>query len=86
MIRTGAKSNVEFAGRTPFHVGAVALDATNFAIVDSITGGVYDGFGIVRLPTTCLQKIGDREPLRMEFHRESRLLKINACPNEQNCG
>ena len=22
----------------------------------------------------------------MEFHPNSRLLKINACPNEQNCG
>ena len=23
---------------------------------------------------------------RMEFHPNSRLLKVNACPNEANCG
>jgi len=86
MIRTGAKSKVEFAGHYTVPRWGCGAGCNAFAIVDSITGKVYDGFGIVELPGNWLQKTGDREPLRMEFHRESRLLKINACPNEQNCG
>ena len=39
------------------------------------------------LPLTWLEKHGGYDALeRMEFHPNSRLMKINACPNEENCG
>ena len=50
VIRRGAKPEVQFAGHytvPPFGCGA---GCSAFAIVDSITGEVYDGFTIADLP------------------------------------
>jgi hypothetical protein len=71
MIRTGAKSKVEFADHYTVPRWGCGAGCNTFAIVDSITGRVYDGFNVVELPFTWLQKTGDSEPLRMEFQRES---------------
>ena len=57
-----------------------------FYIVDSITGRVYDGFGIADLPDQWLEKQSGDPPLRIQFIASSRLLKINGCPNEHDCG
>jgi hypothetical protein len=40
----------------------------------------------VRLPPKWLENHGGEDMKRMEFHPNSRLLKINACPNEVYCG
>jgi hypothetical protein len=62
-------------------------DCNGFVIVDSFGGKVYDGFGVAGLLLTWLEKHGGYDALeRMEFHPNSRLMKINACPNEENCG
>jgi len=86
MIRKGADSRVEFAGHYTIPRWGCGTDCNEFVIVDSISGKVYDGFGVAGLPFKWLEKHGGEEMERMEFHPNSRLLKINACPNEQNCG
>jgi hypothetical protein len=50
------------------------------------SGRVYAGFGVAGLPFKWLEKHRGEDMDRMVFHPNSRLLKINACPNEQNCG
>jgi len=83
-IREGAKSKVEFAGHYTVPVWGCGTGCAVFAIVDSITGAVYDGFSVADLPLAWVEK--HEEQPRMEFHPESRLFKINGCPNEENCG
>jgi hypothetical protein len=42
---------------------------------------------VAELPLKWLEEQGGYDATeRMEFHPNSRLLKINACPNEENCG
>jgi hypothetical protein len=86
MIRSGADSDVEFAGHYTVPRWGCGTGCNGFVIVDSISGRVYAGFGVAELPFKWLEKHGGEEMARMEFHPDSRLLKINACPNEQNCG
>jgi len=87
MIRMGADSDVEFAGHYTIPRWGCGTDCNGFVIVDSISGRVYDGFGVAGLPFDWLEKHGGYDAIeRMEFHPDSRLLKINACPNEANCG
>jgi hypothetical protein len=86
MIRLGAKSSVTFAGHYTVPRWGCGTDCNGFAIVDSITGRVYDGFGVAGLPFKWLERNGGEKMERMEFHPNSRLLKVNACPNEANCG
>jgi hypothetical protein len=85
-IRRGAKSEVQFAGHYTIPRWGCGTECINFVIVDSKRGKVYDGFGVQELPFTWLEKHGGDAIERMEFHVNSRLLKINACPNEENCG
>jgi len=54
--------------------------------VDSISGRVYDGLLIVELPGWYLETLRKQLPERFEFHPDSRLLKVAACPNEKDCG
>jgi hypothetical protein len=49
-----------------------------------ITGMVFDGFNVADLPAAWIEKHGEQE--QMEFRPNSRLIKINGCINEQNCG
>jgi|SRR6202051_385418 hypothetical protein len=86
MIRNGTHSDVEFAGHYTVPRWGCGTGCNDFVIVDSISGRVYAGFGVAELPFKWLEKHGGEEMPRMEFHPNSRLLKINACPNEQNCG
>ena len=86
MIRNGADTEVEFAGHYTVPRWGCGTDCNGFVIVDSISGRIYAGFGVAGLPFKWLEKHGGEEMPRMEFHPDSRLLKINACPNEQNCG
>lgn len=86
MIRLGADSDVEFAGHYTVPRWGCGAGCNGFVIVDSISGKVYEGFGLAELPFKWLEKHGGEEMQRMEFHPNSRLLKVNACPNEKDCG
>jgi hypothetical protein len=86
-IREGAKSDVEFAGHYTIPRWGCGTECNGFVIVDSISGKVYDGFGVAGLPFNWIEEHGGDDAIpRMEFYPESRLLKINACPNEEDCG
>ena len=88
MIRLGAESSVEFAGHYTIPRWGCGTECNGFVVVDSISGRVYDsGFNVAGLPWDWIEKHGGEDAVpRMEFHPNSRLLKINACPNEENCG
>ena len=86
VIRTGAKSVVQFAGHYTVPRFGCGTSCSNFYIVDSISGKVYDGFLITAFPGTWLERQPDVEPDRIQFVPSSRLLKINGCPNERDCG
>lgn len=84
MIREGAKSKVEFAGHYTVPRWGCGSGCSTFVIVDSITGAVFNGFNVADLPSAWIEKHGEQE--QMEFRPNSRLIKINGCINEQNCG
>jgi hypothetical protein len=84
MIRQGAKSKVEFAGHYTVPRWGCGSGCSTFVIVDSITGAMYNGFNLADLPVAWIEKHGEQE--QMGFRPESRLLKINGCVNEENCG
>jgi hypothetical protein len=86
VIREGAKSDVQFAGHYTVPMAGCGAQCNGFYIVDSITGMVYDGFAILELPAQWLEKQPGEQPLRIQFVPSSRLLKINGCPNESDCG
>ncbi len=85
-IRWGARSKVEFAGQYTIPRWGCGTECNIFVIVDSKTGQVFNGGGIAELPFNWIHDYGEESMMRMEFYPDSRLLKINACPNEQNCG
>jgi hypothetical protein len=85
-IRFGAKSPVEFAGHYTLPRFGCGTGCSSFFIVDSITGKVYDGFGIADLPGQWLDKQAGDPPERIQFIPSSRLLKVNGCPGERDCG
>lgn len=88
MIRNGAKHSVEFAGHYTVPLWGCGAGCTSFAIADSTSGHVYDApFEVVtELPGAWEEKQNGNLPERIEFHPDSRLMKINGCPNERNCG
>jgi hypothetical protein len=86
VIRTGAKSPVEFAGHYTVPRFGCGAGCSAFYIVDSTNGKVYDGLGVVELPMSWQEKQPGDPPERLEYHPNSRLLRINGCPNETNCG
>ena len=85
-IREAAKAKVQFAGHYTMAAAGCGAGCTLFYVVDSISGHVYDGWVITELPLEWQQENNWRENDRMEFHPNSRLLKINACPGETDCG
>ena len=85
-IREGAKAKVEFAGHYTVPVWGCGSGCNDYVIADSINGAVYDGLYVVDLPSAWLEEHGHSEEKRMEYHRDSRLLKINGCPGEHDCG
>ena len=86
MIRRGANSNVEFAGHYTVPRWGCGTNCNGFVIVDSKTGKIYAGFGVHGLPFAWVEEHGGDAIERMEFYPNSRLLQINACPNEVDCG
>jgi hypothetical protein len=84
MIRQGAKSKVEFAGHYTVPRWGCGAGCSMFVIVDSITGRVYDGMSVAEPSLDWIEKHTDYK--RMDFQPTSRLMKINGCPGETNCG
>jgi hypothetical protein len=85
VIREGAKAKVEFSGHYTVPLFGCGSGCSGFYIVDSTNGHVYDGFAVAELPIAWQEKHGP-ENERLEFHPYSRLLKVNGCPGETNCG
>jgi hypothetical protein len=87
MIRRGATSPVQFAGHYTVPIWGCGSGCSQFAIVDSITGRVYDApLGVTEFPGLSQEKHTAQFPERVEFQPDSRLMKINGCPNERDCG
>jgi hypothetical protein len=79
MIRRRANHPVEFAGHYTVPVWNCGSACWDFVIVDSITGRVYETFIDVIL-------LNDESIKALEYRPDSRLLKVNGCVNEENCG
>lgn len=79
MIRRGAKARVEFAGHYTVPTWGCGAGCTAFAIVDSRSGKVYNGFAIPELSGAYRDRHPETE--RIEFYPNSRLMKINGCPD-----
>jgi len=87
MIRRGANFPVQFAGHYTVPRWGCGAGCTYSAIVDSLTGRVHDApFHVSELPGAWEEKHMNDLPARMEVTPESRLMKINGCPNERDCG
>ncbi|HWX55925.1 MAG TPA: hypothetical protein VN176_15160 [Verrucomicrobiae bacterium] len=84
MIRSGAKSKVQFAGHYTVPMWGCGAGCSTFVTADSVSGKVYELISVVDLPDEFGQN--GQPPERFEFHPNSRLLKINGCPNERDCG
>ncbi len=78
MIREGARSKVEFAGHYTVPVWGCGTACSQFAIVDSVSGKVYENRSVVDYPYQTMD--------RLQYHPNSRLFKINGCPDESDCG
>src|SRR5262249_48329655 len=84
-IRRGAKAPVEFAGHYTVPIWGCGAGCIEFAVVDSISGKVYDGYG-VELPDTWLDDHPEANLKRVEYEPSSRLFKITGCLDEGPCG
>ena len=86
-IRNGAKGPVEFAGHYTLPRWGCGAGCSGFAIVDSITGRVYDvPFSLEDLPYPWLDEHEGEGHQRMDYRPDSRLMKFDACLNEVDCG
>jgi hypothetical protein len=86
MIRHGAQSKVEFAGHYTVPRWGCGAGCAMFAIVDSISGSVYDApFRVSELPVASWER-ADEPPERFGMRPDSALLRIDGCANEQDCG
>src|SRR5262249_51682294 len=73
-IREGANAPVEFGGHYTIPRWGCGSGCSGFAIVDSISGKVYDApFAISELPGAWLDDNKVEPPERMEFRPDSRL-------------
>jgi hypothetical protein len=85
-IRQGAKAPVEFAGHYTIPSWGMGAGCNVFVIVDSLDGTLYGGFGICEVEKFPEQTDESGHLERMEYRKDSRLLKLNACINEKDCG
>jgi hypothetical protein len=83
-IRAGARSPVEFAGHYTVPRWGCGAGCIYFAIVDSITGTVYEGFSVADLSESWVDQ--HPEELQIQFHPNSRLFKVDGCIGEVKCG
>lgn len=85
-IRAGAKADVQFAGHYTIPSWPCGEACVHYAIVDSVTGRVYDMGSVVSLPLEFTEeyKLPSTDPI--QFHPDSRVLKVNGCPEGRGCG
>jgi hypothetical protein len=86
MIRKGAKAKAEFAGHYTVPVWGCGSGCTDYVIADSISGTIYDGLFVTDLPGRWFEEHNLPLGERLEYHARSRLLKVNGCPDERDCG
>lgn len=86
VIRRGARSPVQFAAHYTVPEFGCGTGCSGFYIVDSITGRVFDGFTIEDLPWQWREQHPGDPPTHIQFIPSSRLVEINGCPNERDCG
>jgi len=85
MIRSGADFRPKFAGHYTAPEWGCGTDCSQFAVVDVITGKVYGPFLVTGLPWDWVQE--HREKIdHVEVRSNSRLLRVNGCPNASDCG
>jgi len=85
-IREGAEADIQFAGHYTVPAWGCGSSCIAFVIVDSISGRVYDGSAISALPDDWVEEYKPPSTAPVEFHPTSRLLKVNGCPSEHDCG
>jgi len=85
-IREGAKSDVQFGGHYTVPAWGCGSGCVAFVVVDSITGKVYDGTAVSSLPGDWIDEYKPPSTAPVEFCPASRLLQINGCPSEHDCG
>jgi len=88
MIRSGGEvtDNLKFAGHFTVPQWGCGSDCSQFAVVDSISGEVYGPFAVSGVPGTWLEDHDSAGLPHLEFTPGSRLLRVNGCPNERDCG
>jgi hypothetical protein len=85
-IREGAKADTQFASHYTVPAWGCGSGCIAFVVIDSITGRVYDGLGVSSLPGDWIDEYKPPSTAPVEFRPTSRLLKINGCPGEHDCG
>lgn len=88
MIRMGGENpeTLNFAGHYTVPQWGCGTDCSQFAVVDSISGRVYGPFAVSGMPGSWLEDHNGAGAEHVEFEPNSRLLKVNGCPNERDCG
>lgn len=86
MIRAGGQDHGRFAGHYTIAEWGCGTDCSQYAVVDSITGRVYGPFSVAGLPWAWLESRNKGDLGHIDFTPTSRLLKVNGCPNERDCG
>lgn len=86
MIRTGGQDHGRFAGHYSVAMWGCGSDCMQYAITDLMTGRVFGPFSVSGLPWSWYDDRQHRPVEDLEFHPTSRLLKVNGCPDEHNCG
>lgn len=77
---------MQFAGHYTVPKVGCGSGCSGFDIVDSISGKVYGGFVTADLPSAWLEHPPSEELPRIQVLPSSRLLKINGCIEERDCG
>lgn len=88
VIRTGGEEpeTLNFAGHYKVPQWGCGTDCSQFAVVGSITGRVHGPFTVSGMPGRWLEDHRNAGLDRIQFKPSSRLLKVNGCPDERDCG
>lgn len=79
-IREATAAGPNFAGHYALAQWGCGAGCISFALIDTQTGAVVD-------PSPAYLAIDAASPLEpVQFRRDSRLLVLDGCPEEKNCG
>jgi hypothetical protein len=85
-IRTGGDHHGRFAGHYTIAEWGCGTDCSQFAIVDLVTGAVSGPFTVSGMPWSWVERHKTGELEHIAFKPTSRLLKVNGCSDEHDCG